>query len=111
MLKRYLCVIFTLLTCVLGFPSFSVSAAEDDSYFKKNYDAICASYGLTGDLSVDENFYYIYGRQDGGSGNPVSVLFVGGRWYRAIWQENAAIPSYNYYTGKLKTGGDAGFIV
>ena len=86
-----------MIFCLLS--PFSVSAAEDDSYFKKNFDAICASYGLTGELSIDENFYYIYGRQDGGSGNPVSVLFVGSRWYRAIWQENAAIPSYNYYTG------------
>lgn len=86
-----------MIFCLLS--PFSVSAEEDDSYFKKNYDAICASYGLTGELSIDENFYYVYGRQDGGSGNPVSVLFVGGRWYRAIWQQSAAVPSYSFYTG------------
>lgn len=86
-----------MIFCLLS--PFSVSAEDDDSYFKKNFDAICASYGLSGEFSVDENFYYVYGRQDGGSGNPVSVLFVGGRWYRAIWQESAAIPSYSFYTG------------
>lgn len=109
MLKRYLCVIFTLLTCVLGFPSFSVSAAEDDdTWVKKNFDAICLNYGLSGNLgSIDETFYYIYGRENGGSGNPVSVLWIGSRWYRCKWNESDSIPSFSYYTGTGSLTGNA----
>lgn len=100
MRKIFLSLFMGVVLCLLCMsPAFVFASDQDDSFFKKNFDAICASYGLTGELSIDENFYYVYGRQNGGTGNPVSVLFIGGRWYRAIWQETAAIPSYSFYTG------------
>lgn len=111
MRRRFLSLFLGVVLCLLCMsPAFVFASEQNDSYFKKNFDAICSTYGLSGDLSIDENFYYIYGRKNGGTGNPISVLWVGGRCYRCEWQESAAIPSYNFYTATYPCNGNTGWV-
>lgn len=117
MLKKHLCVIITLLACVLGFPSFSVSAEDvvlsNEELSSSMYDELISYYGLTGDTGEDI-VYYIYGRKNGGTGNPRSSLWVGAYSYHCSYDLQTgsysfskgtfAIQLYESYVGRSELG-------
>lgn len=107
MLKRYLCVIFTLLTCVLGFPSFSVSAEDvvlsNEEMCSRMYDKTISEFSLSGDTG-ESSVYFVYGVRCG-SNIPVSSLVYNGSVYACEY--NPGKDTYSTYTTTTFSLGDS----
>lgn len=100
MRKRFLSFFMGVVLCLLCMSPAFVFAEDvvlsNEELSSSMYDELISYYGLTGDTGEDI-VYYIYGRKNGGTGNPRSSLWVGAISYHCSYDLQSG--SYSFSKG------------